>query len=291
MRNFLFLLFIFSLSAFSEELKPYRVWLKPGSLVTNLKDKKEYQIEKGMFVNVLEINPSRRDLFIIYNKQGRPTYSTGAWGIVEIAKDIQILPDVDAEITYPAPSVFKTKNAFASFNTQFNVYLENLQTPVFNSVNDQDFTTNTLGNRFELRTLYNSSLPVNFGLSVNYEIAKWENELEQLELSVLSFGPHFQRTLFSEDNIAVSLLFGAEYAPIYTTSSALGKDKFSAVILDVGAEAEWDSHMGKWSLGVHYRKHDLTLSSTDRADNTSVPETIGLNSIGGMLGYKYEWEL
>jgi hypothetical protein len=292
MKNiFLTFIFLFSLQAFAKQYTSFKVWIKPGTVVVNLADKKEYKIDKGMFARVLEVDPPSRDLFYIYNKKGEAVYTTTAWGIVEIHDDIKILPDVDAETVYPEPSVFKLRNTTATFDTQFNLYFESLQTPAFNSVNGQDFLSNTFGNRFELRTLYNSSLPVNFGLALNYQTAKWKNDDEELQLSIISIGPHFQHYIFQEDGIGLSFLFGAEYAPIYKTSSALGEDKYSGAIFDLGAEAEWSTHYGKWSVGAHYRRHNLTLTSTNRADNTSVPESINMNAIGGMIGYKHEWSL
>lgn len=278
-------------NAFGNDQKPYKVFLKPGTIITKLSDKKDYKLERGIYANVLETSPSRRDNFMIYNKDGIATYSTTAWGIVEIAKDIQLLPDMDAQLTYPAPSVFKKNNTHASFDTQLNVYFDNLDTHAFNHINGQDFTGFSLGNRFELRTLYASSLPVNFGFAMSYEVAKWANEIENLELSIVSIGPHLQKTIFEEDDISVSFLAGAEYAPIYTTTSNTGKDKYNAMILDVGAEILWSGQFGKWSLGAHYRRHDLVLTSTTRADVTPIPEHFNSSSIGAMLGYKYEWDL
>lgn len=272
------------------ELRPYKVYLKPGSLLTNLKDKKNSEITRGIYVFVLETDPQKRDLFIVYDKDMKPIYETSALNIVEIKKDISILPDIDAETIYPAPSELKANNKNAFFDTQFNLHLEFMNPATFNSLYFTEFT-NTLGNRFEVRTLYNSELPVNFGLAMSYQTATWSNEEGLLKLSALSFGPQLQHYIHEEDSFAVSFIFGAEYSPIYKTSTDEFTDKYHAVLLNFGTEFLWQNYLGKWSAGIHLRRHDLNLISSTRSNISFYPEDITLNSIGAMLGYVYEWDL
>lgn len=285
-----FFALIFLSNVFAVELKPYKVFLKPGTVLTSLKDKSDFRITRGIYVFVLETNPLKRDHFIVYDKAGKATYETTALGIVEIEKDVAILPDVDAEIIYPAPSVFRSNNKNAFFDTQFNVHLDNIGAASFNSLYGTEFSS-TMGNRFEVRTLYTSELPVNFGVSFNYQTASWANEDSDLKLSALSFGPHIQHYIYEKEDVAVSILLGAEYSPNYQTKSAEFTDKYHAVMLDLGAEILWGTSFGKWSVGVHFRRHDLSLTSTTRTDFNPLPEDITVNSIGAMLGYKYEWDL
>ncbi len=277
-------------NVFAAELKPYKVFLKPGTVLTSLKDKNDFRITRGIYVFVMETNPLKRDHFIVYDKAGKPAYETTALGIVEIEKDVAILPDVDAEIIYPAPSVFRSNNKNAFFDTQFNVHLDNIDASPFNSLYGTEYSS-TLGNRFEVRTLYSSELPVNFGVSLNYQTASWASEDSDLKLSALSFGPHLQHYVYEKEDVAVSILLGAEYSPNYKTKSAEFIDKYHAVMLDIGAEVLWGTRFGKWSAGAHLRRHDLSLTSTSRTDFNPLPEDITVNSIGAMLGYKYEWDL
>lgn len=272
------------------ELKPYKVYLKPGTVLTGLKDKKDFRITRGIYVFVLETNLLKRDHFIVYDKSGKPDYETTALGIVEIEKDIAVLPDVDAEVVYPEPSIFQSNNKHAFFDTQFNVHLDNMNASPFNTLYGTEYSS-TMGTRFELRTLYTSELPVNFGLSLNYETASWSSEDDRLDLTALSFGPHLQHYVYEKDDLAVSLLLGVEYAPTYQTKSLEFTDKYHAVMLDIGAEVLWQTSFGKWSAGAHLRRHDLSLTSTSRTDLNPASEDLTLNSIGAMLGYKYEWDL
>ncbi len=282
---------ILAFGATASDSKPYRVYLKPGTVLARLSDKKSFVIERGIFANVLETNPSRRDHFLVYDKKGKPVYEVLVDGMVEIEKDVRVLPNVNAEISYPPPAELQTNNDYAFFDTQFNLHLDRLGMSPFNTIYKNQDATSALGNRFELRTLYSSELPVNFGLSLNYQTASWETQTDQIKISILSFGPQIQRYVYEEENVAVSLHVGGEYAPIYKTSSGLFSEKYQAVVFDVGVETLWATYFGKWSLGAHYRRHNLTLKNTNRPATNPVPEELVINSIGAMVGYKYEWDL
>ncbi len=288
--GFILSFFLASNHTQANEAKPYQVYIKPGSVLTRLSDKKTVSLPKGIYANVLETSPTRRDLFVVYDKAGTPVYATTADGIVEIDKDIKILPNVDAEITYPPPSTLRSDNKEALFDTQFNLHLDQLQTSAINSIYSQELSS-ALSNRYEIRTMYISELPVNFGLGLNYQLAYWENDVDEVKLSALSFGPQLQRYIYAEDSMAISLFLGAEYAPLYRTSSGSSVENFKAMLFDLGTEIMWDTYYGKWSLGAHYRRHDLTLTSSTRPGVNVIPEELIINSIGAMVGYKYEWDL
>ncbi len=289
---FFFTLFVlvFLSHVVAAELKPYKVYLKPGTILTSLKDHTDQQITRGIYVFVLETNPLRRDHFIVYDKSMKPAFETTALGIVEIEKDVAVLPDIDAQTIYPAPSVLRANNKNAFFDTQFNLHFDSVDAAAFNSLYGTELTS-TLGNRFEIRTLYNSILPVNFGLALSYQTASWSDENSDLKLSALSFGPHIQHYIYEREKIAVSLLLGAEYSPNYQTSSDEFTDKYNAVLIDLGTEVLWQTDFGKLSAGLHFRRHNLTLTSSTRTTIDPLPEDITVNSIGAMLGYKYEWDL
>lgn len=284
------LVFLSNVFAAEAPLKPYKVYLKPGTIITKLSDKTDHRIDRGIYVFVMETSPTIRDHFIIYDKDGKAQYETTALGVVEIAKDIAVLPEVDAETIYPAPSIFKANNKKAFFDSQFNLHFDNVDAAPFNSLYGTEFTT-AMGTRLEIRTLYNSSLPVNFGLALSMQNVEWSDENGSMKLSSVSIGPHIQHYIFEREKVAVSLLLGAEYSPNFKTTSGEFIDKYHAFMLDFGAEVLWGSDFGKWSVGAHIRRNTLNLISSTRTDITPVPEDLAVNSVGAMLGYKYEWDL
>jgi hypothetical protein len=134
-------------------------------------------------------------------------------------------------------------------------------------------------------------LPVQFGLALNYQSAYWKNDFEEVRISILSFGPHFQYNFYRNEGLIFNALLGAEVAPIYKGTTATYTDKYSAALFDLGVESEWDSVIGKWSLGSHFRHHEISLDHTTRPNSAITPKEFSLNSLGIMLGYKIEWEL
>ncbi len=281
---------IFLSHVMAREVKPYKVYLKEGTVLTSLKGDIDQRLTRGIYAFVLETSSFERDNFVVYDKNMKPAFTTTALGVIEIEKDFTLLPNVDAEIQYPAPTVLKASNKTAYFDTQFNLHFDNIGAEPFNLLYGTKFT-NATGKRFEIRTLYNSELPVNFGVTLNYLAAAWSNKDDEMNLSAFSFGPHLQHYLHEEEDMAVSVLFGTDYSPSYRTTTDKFKDNYHAVILNLGIEALWQTYLGKWSGGIHWRRHDLSLIYTDRSTLSPLPEDIKIYSIGAMLGYKYEWDL
>ena len=134
-------------------------------------------------------------------------------------------------------------------------------------------------------------MPIQFGLSLNYQSAYWKNDIENVKISILSFGPHFQYNFYNNENFKANALVGAEAAPIYEGLSASYKDEYSAMLFDMGVETEWISPVGVVSIGSHFRHHDLTLTKSNRSNLQLTPKEFSLNSLGLMIGYKIEWNL
>jgi hypothetical protein len=291
MRIFLFLFFLLISTVEAANRLPYLVFLKSGTILTRLTDREERQLSKGVYAKVLETNLNKRDHFIVYNKEGKAIYETSSLGILEIEKDIRILPNVDAEVIFPPQDKFKTNDKYILFDSQFNLHIENLKIGILDPLYSQNISS-TIGPRYEFRTLYKSGLAVNFGIDVNYQPVEWSNDFgETTKLTIFSFGPQIERVIYNEDEFTLSILFSGEFAPIYKTKAGDFTDEYKAMLYDVGAEFIWSTQHGKWSFGTHFRHHDLILLSTNRAELNPIPEEISLSSVGAMVGYKYEWEL
>lgn len=289
---FFFYLFL-STVLWAEEKTPYTVYLKEGKRLIRLKDNTESILSKSIYAKVLELDVKRRDQFYVYDKTGKAIYLTDAYGMVEIADDIRLLPSLDAQKIYPPKSVFKAENKMANFDTQFSVHLDNLNLGTLNGIYSEEIQ-NVFSPRYEIRTLYAPAWPFHFGLNLNYQSSYWKNDSEEVKLSILSFGPVFQYNIIQDDEIKIKGLMGAETALIYSGTTDKYKDDYSALLLDLGIESEWRTTIGIVSLGAHYRHHELKLKKTSR-DSTQFPSTgysfYSLNSWGASIGYTYEWGL
>jgi hypothetical protein len=212
-------------------------------------------------------------------------------GIVEISEDIRLLPNIDAQRVYPPQKSLKAPDSEAMFDSQINLHFDNVQLASFNNIYD-DSITNTFSRRYEIRTLYESQLPLKFGPSLNYQTIYWINAYEKIKLSILSIGPHFKYNFYNDEDINAHFIFGAEVALLYEGSSNLNyQDKYSAQLFDLGLESEWLSPVGIITFGSHLRHHEVALSETNRLNITSVPREFSINSLSFLVGYKFKWEL
>ena len=286
----LLLIVLISLSLSAEELKPYSAYIKAGAVLTKLADQSLLILSEGLYVKVLEINPKKRDQFIVYDKSGVAKYQVGALDLVEVAEDYKILPVYEAKKVYPPKSDFKTENKFAKLDSQFNFHVDSLSLSSLNNIyNDQ--ISSVISPRYEIRTLYVSNLPLEIGFNLNYQSTYWKNDIEEVKLSILSLGPQFKYNFNEFKNFKLAGLFGAEIAPIYQGISGAFKDQYSATLYDLGVESEWNYSFGIFTLGSHYRLHRLALSETNRINNEFLPKEYTISSFGIMFGYKIEWEL
>lgn len=236
-------------------------------------------------------NPDpRENILYVHDKDGKAIYQTTSDATSAVAEDIKILPEINAEKIYPPKSVFKAENRIALFDTQFNFHADNLALSNFNQIyNDQ--ISSVVAARYEVRTLYVPEVPIHFGLGLNYQSAYWTNSIEQIKLSILSFGPEFEYKFYKTDSFIANALLGAEIAPIYQGTSATYTDKYSATLYDLGIETLWSTSVGLVSVGGHFRHHEIALTQSNRPNLLLTPKEFSTNSLGIMIGYKVEWSL
>ena len=288
---FILLFCLMAASAFSKEIAPYNVFLKEGAVLTSIKFHTTKILSKSIYVKAKETNIDKRDEFIVYDKEGNPAYLVEAKYVADIEDDYAVLPKVDASKIYPPRSFFGEENKKAPIESQLNLHLETFMLSSLNEIY-RDRINSVLANRFELRTMYQATLPYSLGVSINYENAFWRNDYEDIKLSIVSLGPHFKYNFQNfSDNFKVSALLGGEFAPLYESYSALSNDSYSATLYDVGLEAFWETQFGTFSFGSHFRHHEITLNKTDRPLLKTNPKEFSLNTFGGMIGYKIDWSL
>lgn len=290
MKSIFTFLFLSTSSAFSNDLKPYTVYLKEGAILTSLEDQSVSTLSKGIYAQVLEINPKKRTLFNVYDKKGVARYQTSSIGVVEIEDDIKLLPGIDAEKIAPPKSVFQAENKISNIDSQFNIHFESFRLSSLNEIYKDEISA-VFSQRYEARSFYRPEWPLRFGFSLNYQNAYWENNVESLRLTILSSGPHFQYSLFEDEYVQITSLAGVEIAPFYEGSSTLYTDTYSAVLYDIGLESVWKTEYGLFSFGSHFRLHNIVLTKSNRPNRELKPREYSLHTLGAMIGYKIEWNL
>lgn len=288
---FLILSFMSALNLSAQDNTPYLVFIKPGSVLNRISDKKSFVTNKGLYLKVLEVHPTKRDLFNVYDNRGVLLYTTAPENIVEISEDIRVYPKVNAAIVYPPKASMFSEDMSFKFNTQFNYYMdsvdvsgfENIYSPLNNKAN---------GNRLEFKTLYQSSFPIEFGLTLSYQNAKWTANDSDINLNSFSFGPSFNYKFYTHEYFNLNANLGAEINPLFQTKSDTSKENYSAFSYSLGVSAIFPTMFGNFNLGAQYRNSNINLSdSTMSSPSGFAKNDFAISSLGFMLGYIKEWEL
>lgn len=280
---------------FAQERVPYTVYIKPGSVLKRLSDQKSFITNKGLYTKVLEIHPTKRDLFNVYDNEGNLVYTTGPDNIVEIAEDVRVYPKVNAALVYPPKATMFSEDQSSKFNTQINLYLETLNVDGLNQIYSP-LNSKANGNRIELKTLYTSSFPIDFGLSLSLQNAKWDAEIngnaQEITLTSFSIGPTFNYKFYTHEYFHLNANLSAELSPLFETKSQISKESYSAFNYGLGINAIFPTMFGSFNLGLSYKHSNLNLSKTTLDSSTGFRETaLSLNSVGFLLGYVKDWEL
>ena len=270
--------------------EPYLVYLAPKSKLISIGAHKDIVTDKAMYVYVLEENLNDRKQFWVYNNKKEKKYLTSAFNITELDPELRLLPSVDGSKIYRQKRLMQTDDSSMTFETNCNLHFEQVSMSELNSIYpSQPGSSSSV--RYEVRTLYLTQLPIQFGVNLNYQGIYWSNACEQIRLSLLSVGPGFSYKILNNDQFALSILGSAELVPLAQSKSPQNVDNFSAYSFDVGIEGEFPSSFGNFTIGTHLRRHFLLLENTTRTDATIMQGEYGLSSLGLSLGYKVDWDL
>jgi len=293
---FLNMIFLFCYENFvmasepSEEIKPYRVYIKPQSILNKINGNEGFVTTRGVYAYVIDRDFYKKDKMLVFDKKGNPIYEVDSEDVVLFDKDIALYPNPKADTRYPIAQTYQATNKNLYLNTEFNIHFDQIKTTKFSEINNQE-NEDAVGNRFEIKSKVLSLFPVDFGVTFNYESSTWSSNFTDVALDIFSFGPFLQKTFYEENNFQALVSFGAEVAPIYRVQSLGINDHFNGLLLDFGLDGTWETQYGKWSLGTHYRRHDMTLNNTENKVQPFAPSNFIINSYGFMIGYTYAWKL
>lgn len=286
----LFLCF-FNLVAHAQSIQPFPAYIKPGAILTRLSDNKSFVSDVGLFVKVKEIHPTKRDLFNVYNKKGELVYTVQPQYITEISEDIRVYPKVNAEVIYPPRSKLKNIDDSFNFNTQLNLHISSLDPSAFNSFYQAADSSANL-TRFELRSVYQTQLPVNFGLTAGFQYGTWfDTNNEKVKMKNFSIGPIVEYNYYQRENLNFKAILSGEFSPLYQTSSLASKEDYSSLIFQIGTEVNYLTTLGTFNFGIHYRNQSLNINSSTLSSAGVADEDISINNLGIVVGYILNWTL
>ena len=273
-------------------IKPYIVFIKENALLRVINEPETtLKVPKGFYAKVLEVDPLKRDLFKVYNEKGISKYLVESYDIVEVNEDYQLYPEEKGDKFYPPQTQFRQANKKLPFESQFVFNLDVVDLSPLNEFLNTDVSS-VFSSRYKISTQYISTFPFRAGLNLNYQSTSWKDQnLNSSTLSILSIGPEFKYIIIDRNEFKFSTHFSFEFSPNYSISSALGKDEFSANLWNLGVQNEFDTILGKVTLGADFRKHYLTFKKTNRTTSPFYPIEYGITSFGVNMGLIYYWDL
>jgi hypothetical protein len=270
--------------------EPYLVYLLPGSKIELIEDQSVIYTSKGMYVYAMEVNLNYRKEFWIYSTKKEKKFITSAMNIKELFPEMRLLPFVPEDHGYEQKRIIRTDDKLAPFETNLALNFEqmsmNEMSPIYSTQSGSMTAT-----RFEIRSLYQTEKPLQFGANFNFQNIFWDNSSESIRLSLISVGPVFSYKLLEQENFSLSLLASAELAIMAKGSSAQNNEEFSSHAFDIGLSGDIPTEIGMLTLGTHIRRNYLLLNNTTRTNLTAPPNEYQLTSLGISLGYKFDWEL
>lgn len=268
-----------------------RVYIKKNAVLTSLKDSSLVQVKNGFYADAVEANPSLRDQFYVYDKNGKPLYTVEALDIVEVENDTQLLPGEKGNITYPPKNKFQLINENLPIESEFAIHFDSINLSELHPFINSSLGS-TMAPRYALNTHFKTLIPVSVGVNLNYQASSWidQNNISS-DISILSAGPEIKYTFHESEKYKLSVLASYEFCPVYTLKSEGSIDKFSASIFNLGLHNDLDTIIGKLTIGLNYRRHTLTFINSTRTLPDLVSQEYAVNSFGVSVGYNINWDL
>jgi hypothetical protein len=269
----------------------YKAILKKGSLLTDMVSQKESYTQKDIYVITRQQFEGGQYSFI-FNKKGELAYKTLTKNITSIENEIIIHPEVDAAYINPKKTSFNTIDSFLLLDNSVSVGLTTINSP-------QNLATIGLesgsasGTTFEFRSIAKSSLPVHFGVELEYLSAKGFNESnEQVATwSSLNFGPVIKYPFYKYEGWDMSTLVSLHRSLSYSLVTDDNAFAFSSSTWKLQLLGEKDYQYGALALGLAYFKEKSTI---EPKFDESISITSAKNSTTGFsftIGYNFELNL
>lgn len=175
------------------------VYIKPNTFLISIEDNKDVLFEKGFYAQVEESAP-RSSTYYVYDKAMHRRYTVNALDFARVEDEFKPLPKLNANEDQRPKNYFKKNDEFFPIDIQFNIHYDNFQLSELNEIYSDNITS-VNSTRYELRSFYRSELPFDFGLGLNYQSAYWQNDVETIRLSILSFGYRSEKPLSKKKTI------------------------------------------------------------------------------------------
>ncbi len=274
-----------------ERPKAFRAVIPQETVITRLKDDKDFQLPKRIQVWAQEIYPGSQTTHLL-DKDKNPIFSARSIHVVPIELDLNLTPDINPKITYDRRAGLK----YSAFEDQFklladiNWEFESIAPNFWNQVFNQNLDS-ARGERLTIKTFYNDSrLPIRFGLGVSYQNAIAAKGDFEIKWSSLYIGPQLSYTLWQNDNFEVEL--EAQAAKAFLSTARTLSEKYSPSSYEWGGAAKlaMDTRFGTFLAAIEYRTTEISLDQNS-SETVLTAQKDSQSSASFSVGYRLGFNL
>ena len=132
--------------------------------------------------------PGSQDSYV-YDRNKVARYITKTNNLKSIEPIAQMYPEKDPNTVYKAPTRFHTTDKYFALRNDLIFSIESINSEYMSQIYRAG-STSAQGTKFEWKGHYQSTLPVDFGINVNWNQGTWSDEkIGQASWSSVFFGP------------------------------------------------------------------------------------------------------
>ncbi len=274
-----------------ERPNAFRAVVPESTVITRLKDDKDFQLPKRIQVWAQEIYPGSQTTHLL-DKDKNPIFSARSVNIVPIESDLKLTPDINPKITYDRRAGLK----YSAFENQLKILtdinweFESIAPNFWNQVFNQNLES-ARGERLTLKTFYNDTrLPIKFGVGASYQTALAAEGDFEIKWTSLFIGPQISYTLWQNETFELEL--EAQAAKAFLSSARTLNEEYSPSSYEWGGAAKvaMDTRFGTFLAALEYRITQISLDQ-NTTETTLSSQKDSQSSASLSFGYRLGFNL
>lgn len=266
---------------------PFRALLLKGTRLVDVKTGKVYFTSSDLYVMAQEETIGSQIAYIL-NQERVTKYKTFTRNLRSIERDVTLYPEVDPNKNYLDKPKYHSTDQVLNFENHLTFHIETLSNQFFADTYNGTETSST-ANRFQLKSYYNSQLPVDFGLSLGFQEGLWNEVNNQVRWSTGYFGPSLRWQFAKWGKLHFNTKIGVERSFRFKAIGPNSDTNFSSLLWEWELEGVYYSFMGPILVGWTLRNMTWTLEDTDSV--TGFVDNRGdVTSSSLFVGYRIDFD-
>lgn len=274
-----------------ETLPPFRAVLLRNSTITRIDGGERLYTDRPIFVRAQEQFPGSQ-YALLFDKNDEPIFYVLNSRLSSIEEVTNLLPGVDATVTYEAPTRSHSVDSSFSFENNFSLHQESLNATAIARLHDSESSSGSI-QRIQYQAVTMTGTPYNFGASLSFQSGRMGTNAfgEMIGLSGVSFGPLFKGQFFKKDVSYWEWYLRGEKSITLSSSDEVLINRLSSVSWGVGLEWTRETFFGPFFLGAEFRQQYISLKNSSDSVVKIDPSERTLTALGVTLGYRWRLTL